>query len=317
MNVRPSDCGPFAVVLFLSLFTTGCAAVSGTGASSLVFQSYDLPGTLDSNVVIHAVERSFAHTLMAPPRITEGSVPSPLPTMPANFRVEQRRMYLDRLGVVSIPHVVCPQSMAILHGFVADAPDYPGLHSYTGCIQLYAGGYRVHIVDNMMMVSGNQDVPTPPKGIKQNSAVDLVSRVAQTLVEEVSEARLVPISDTQGLATSLLQVPPMVSEDLAPSSEQTESSIPVLLKEPAISRREPQEKGAMSSFPLVCLAPRGGVATVRSQPGGGTVVGTLQPGSVVAVGEPVDSTYVHVEEGGGPIGWVTLSEVKRLPCPIG
>src|SRR5207249_8175417 len=34
--------GPFAVVLFLSLFTTGCAAVSGTGASSLVFQSYDI-----------------------------------------------------------------------------------------------------------------------------------------------------------------------------------------------------------------------------------------------------------------------------------
>jgi hypothetical protein len=141
-----------AFVIFLGLFMTGCA--SSTGA--VVFRSYDLPTHLDSNVVIHAVERSFSQALQAPSRIDEGKIPSPLPTVPAQFVVEQHRVHLDRIGVVTMPHVVCPESMAVVHGFASDSKKPPVLRAYTGCIQRYVGGYRVNIVASAM-ASGNQE----------------------------------------------------------------------------------------------------------------------------------------------------------------
>ena len=300
----------FLLVLFLSWFTPGCASIPGTGASSVAFQSYDVPGKLDSNAVIRAVERSFIHTLGTLPRVIEGSVPSSLPDTPANFAVEDRRVRLDRLGVVSIPHVVCPLSMATMHGFIANTPEAPGLHSYTGCIQLYAGGYRIHIVDSMI-VPGSQTALTPSQETEVNFGEELVARIAQALVEQISEARLVLVSRTQGSARPLIQTPGTVSMNSAPSLGEVQE---VQTVSPPGGD---QEQGGSPSFPLVCLAPKHESATVRSQPGAGRVVRMLQPGSVVAVAEAVDATYFRVEPEEGTTGWVNRSDVKRLPCPIG
>ncbi len=319
MNAWALVHGRLAVAIFLGLLIAGCASSAGTGGGSVVFRSYDLPAHLDSNVVIHAVERSFSQALQAPPRIDEGKVPSPLPTAPAQFMVGQRRVHLDRIGVVTMPHVVCPESMAVLHGFASDPQGPPDLRAYTGCIQLHAGGYRVNIVASAM-ASGDQGRLTSSGQSRPNSenvGEDMVSQIARVLVEQVSEARLVPASHAQEVTAFALQAPATASKHPASSLGETGTSFPNLLKEPTVSRLRPREGRALPSSPWVCLAPKRESITVISQPGEGSVVGTLHSGAVLIAAEPVHFSYFRVETEEGPIGWVNRSDVERLACPIG
>ena len=77
------------------------------------------------------------------------------------------------------------------------------------------------------------------------------------------------------------------------------------------------ERSAVAALPLVCLAASKASAPIRSERGGGRIVGELEPGSVVAVMEPADPSYfwVHTEE--QQTGWVDHVDVKRLRCPVG
>jgi hypothetical protein len=88
-----------------------------------------------------------------------------------------------------------------------------------------------------------------------------------------------------------------------------------MLWEPTSPALHPQR--ALAALPLVCLAPKDHAAILQSQPGGGKVVGTVKLGSILAVAEPLDTSYFKVESERGPAGWISLSEVERLPCPVG
>lgn len=310
--------GRISFVLCLGLLMTGCASVSRTEISSVALRSYDLPVNLDSNAVLHAVKSSFSQVLESAPRIIEGSVPSPLPAMPAHFAVEHRRVYLDRLGVVDVPQVVCPESIALLYGLAAPTQERPNLHTYAGCIQLYAGGYRVHIVASTL---GSEDQESLMSrlgtGSKPgNSDEDIVLRIAQALVGQISEARLVDASHSQGVMVHVTQPPVAASRPPASASRVEARSSSNLLKESTVGGSEPREEGALPGSPWVCLAPRRESITVRSQPGG-EVVGMLHSGSVLTAAEPVQLSYFRIETEEGPIGWVSRADVKRLPCPIG
>ncbi len=277
--------------LIMSLFFTGCGSISGTHSRTIVSQSYDLPSTLEANAVIRAVERAFARNLAMPPRIVEGSVSTPLPPVPARFRVENRQMYLDRLGLVSAPRVNCPESMAVVHAFVVEAGGSSSLQSYTACIQLYAGGYRVSLVAGRMVLEGLGDV-AGPTDLEQKSGP--LSRIAQALRDQFSEMQLVPDS----------QVPESVDvASLAPSAEQSDV---------IHSARD-----AVSTFPLVCLVPSRESASVKSARGDGHVIKILDARSIMAVPEPIDPAYYRVNTEDGMAGWVNRSDVRRLPCPIG
>lgn len=301
MNV-PAVLPRLVLMLSLGLLTTGCATLAGPPeGASVAFQSYDLPGTLDSNAVIQAVARAFTQALGTQPRVREGSVPPRLPAEPARFSVKQHSLRLPRLGVAWIPRVVCPQYMAVVEAVVADAGEGFTPHRYTGCIQAYAGRYSVQLVDGRMALEGRSSDRLP-------ASSDALSRIGRSILEQVAGARL----RERGRQ-------PAASEDREQPTTPTATSLQAASGERPLSVTTTTDgpNSSVPSSPLVCLAPRHESATVRAQPGAGPVVAVLVADSLTAVAEPVDASYVRVETEQGVAGWVNRSDVRRLPCPIG
>lgn len=297
-----------ALALFMSVFITGCASIPGTQSHAIVSQSYDLPGTLEANAVIRAVEQAFTTTFSKPPGIAEGSVPATLPVKPAPFTVEDRLVHLDRLGVVSIPEVVCPASMAVVRTLEAVPSESSGPHSYIGCIQVYEGGYRVHFVESVMSVLERRDSPPGAMESGAKSGADRLVLLAQALRDQIAEARVV--DEPRVLeSTARTDRKPATAEQEAPLASPPEQS--------ATTHATYREEEAVSTVPLVCLSPRRESAPVRAARGEGHVITVLESGSVLAVAEPVDASYFRVQIEDGTAGWVNHSDVRRLPCPIG
>lgn len=300
----------------LTLFVTGCASFFETTPRAVLFQSYDLPSTLEANTVIRSVERAFLRTFAKPPRIIEGRVLSPLPATPAPVTVEERHMHLERLGMVSVPGVVCPDGMAIVQALAADMSESSGPHNYTGCIQRYAGGYRVSLIDSGMVVGGHETrIESRDSG--PTSGPDLLSRIAQALREQISEVRLVADSHALESGTSVWRTDAKSSVTLERTTGEPVMSLDSPPERSVASHSEYRERDVASVLPLVCLAPRYESAPVRAARGEGHVLTMLDSGSTMAVAEPVDATYFRVETEDGMAGWVNRSDVRRLPCPIG
>ncbi len=286
------------LLLGLSLIAASCTSLAAFSDPMQVSQSYDLPNDLDPNAVIHVVERSFAQVLLAAPRIVEGAMPSPLPARPLRFTLNARTTYLDHLGSVLIPSVTCPQHLAVISAWPAHSDDIGTVHHYTACIQPYAEGYRVTIIVSTPRVQ--HPLRSEPKG----EYFAPVSHIAQALFEEITLTRVpsLPVSPSH-IAHASGGVASLEKEDTA------------LVRERSSPAFRPQR--ALAALPLVCLAPKDHAAILQSQPGGGKVVGTVEVGSILAVAEPLDTSYFKVESERGPAGWVSGSEVTRLPCPVG
>ena len=308
----------FSLALILSaLLASGCAVIPVTERSAVEFRSYDLPDRLDFNTVIRAVELAFVQTLATTPRIIEGSVLSPLPARPTHFTVEDRRVHLERLGLVTIREVGCPGSLAIMHAWVADHSESQGIRRYTACIQLYAGAYRVHLIDSRL-VSKSSDSLTGLAETGLKPLPSLLPRVAQAFVAHIKVAREV----THSLMTESFPSDWKADDEasIAPSpsiGNRVPSTVPLpeISGGSTVGRRSDQDGVATS--PLVCLAPRHEAAAVRTQHGRGIVIQVLEQGSLVAVDESVDAAYFRVMTTEGLAGWVNRSDVRRLPCPIG
>ena len=289
MRIHRSVKRGVALVL-LGMLAVGCASMTDPRASGVVFHSFDLPESLEPHQVIHGVEEAFARTLQVPLKRTEGSVQSPLPASPPDFRVEYRHVRLDQLGVVLLPRIVCPENMAMVSGYAATPFAILGLQAYAGCVYQYAGGYHVHIVA-METGSGETAEPSSP-GSASNTSAEHASLLAKTFVELVPGARLVRAST------------------LTPSD--------MIVRHPADSpATKSEEQELPAAVPLLCLGPAGESLAVHSQPGGGTVLKKLGPGTILTVAEPVDSAYFRVSIEGGHRGWIHRSDVRRLLCPIG
>lgn len=318
MITRPLPAHWFSLALILSaLVTSGCVFVPVTGGSPVEFQSYDLPDRLDPNTVIRAVELAFVQTLATTPRIIEGSVLSPLPRRPIPFTVEDRRVHLERLGMVTIREVECPGNLAIMHTWVADHSESQGLRRYTACIQLYAGAYRVHLIDSRM-VSKSRDGLTGPAETGLKSLPSLLPRVAQAFVAHVKVAREV----TNSLATESFpsdwQADEQASVAPPPSTGKlVPAAVPLSETSGGTSVARRSDRDVVTASPLVCLAPRYEAAAIRTQYGRGKVIQVLERGSLMAVDESVDAAYFRVMTTEGLSGWVNRSDVRRLPCPIG
>ena len=284
-----------ALLLGLPLVATSCLSLEAVDAPAQVSRSYDLPKDLDPNAVIHAVEQSFTHALSTAPRTVEGAVPSPLPARPLPFTLDSRTARLDHLGSVLIPSVTCPQHLATISAWPANPDSLGNVHHYTACIQPYAEGYRVTIIVSTPHVRNDltgKDDDAP------------VSRIARVLLKEISLV--------QGHAASALE--PGIFHATERDVVRTYQGN-ALLSARHSAPLPPLH--APAALPLVCLAPKDHAATLQSQPGGGKVLGTVEMGSVMAVDEPVDTSYFKVETERGSAGWISRSEVTRLPCPVG
>src|SRR5512143_1984876 len=136
MITRPLPSRWYSLILCWALLAGGCVSIPETvpvtGDSPVVFQSYDLPDTFNFNTVIQAVEMAFAHTLATTPWIVEGSVLSPLPARPVPFTVEERRVHLERLGVVTIHEIGCPGFLVSVFAFFSVLFESTGSYLYIG-----------------------------------------------------------------------------------------------------------------------------------------------------------------------------------------
>ena len=321
MITRPLPSRCFSLILCWAVLAGGCASIPETGPvtgdSPVVFQSYDVPDTLDFNTVVHAVELAFVHTLATTPWIIEGSVLSPLPSRPASFRVEERRIHLERLGVVTIHEVGCPGSLASVHAWVAGRSEYSVPHRYTGCIQLYAGAYRVELIDSSLVLKSSHSLLGSGEP-RLKSDPNLLPRLAGAFLEQVKEAR----EATNSRAPESFPFDRRTYERASMGPDQ--SARERALSFPALSEKSTgglfareRGQGVVATSPLVCLAPRYEAAAVRTQHGGGPVIQVLERGSLTVADESVDAAYFRVKTTEGLAGWVNRSDVRRLPCPVG
>jgi hypothetical protein len=317
MITRPFPRHWFSLILFCALLAGGCVSIPVTGESPVAVQSYDLPDTLDFNTVIQSVERAFAQTLATTPWIVEGSVLSPLPDRPASFTVEERQVHLERLGIVTIHEVGCPGSLATVHAWVAHHSESSVPHRYTGCIQLYAGAYRVQLIESRLVLKSSGGLPgSVENGLKPHP--NLMPRLAQAFLEQVAEAREVTNAQTPESSPSGRPTDDKATIGQDPSARERVPSFPALSETSAGSSfARGQGRDVVTTSPLACFAPRHEAAAVRTQQGGGTVIQVLDQSSLMAVAEPVDAAYFRVKTTEGLAGWVNRSDVRRLPCPIG
>jgi hypothetical protein len=283
------------LLLALPFVATSCLSLAMVDAPTQVSRSYDLPKDLDPNAVIHAVEQSFTHALSIAPRTVEGAVPSPLPARPLPFTLNTRTASLDHLGSILIPSVTCPQHLATISAWPANPDSLGNVYHYTACIQPYAEGYRVTII-----------ISTPHGGSELTGEDDdaTASRIAKVLLTEVS---LVQSHVASALEPAIFHA---TGRDVVRAPQ--ENALPPERHSAAL-----RPLHASAAIPLVCLAPKDHAAMLQSQPGGGKVIGTMEMGSVTAVDEPLDTSYFKVETERGSAGWISRSEVTRLPCPVG
>jgi hypothetical protein len=258
---------------------------------------------MDSNVIIRILEDSFLRTLKAPPTITEGAMPTPMPLAPSGFLVEYNVLTLDRLGAVRFPHVVCPHSLAMIEGLHGGSR---AVYRYAACLQAYRDGYRVHLVETRTTLAHNDSTPS-----SSASSSNLLEHLVNRMIEGLSHARL---------ALTFHETTPVESEDtLRALSDANRSSLVPSTQAPApgtLHSHEPElDMEAIS--PLVCLALDRSEVVVRSSPGEGHVIGTLR--SELALGEntPLDGAYVRIRTEQGLAGWVKKSDLHWSPCPIG
>ena len=261
-------------ILFL---LPGCASRPAS-----VVNAYEVPVTVDLKQVMDVVEQSTAQVLGRPVTVTEGTLPAVLPLVARPALVERTRRTLDGLGVVVIPHLRCPGSIATVEKLTAGPS---GLRLVAACISPTRTATVIQLVEATA---------------EEERTSSVVSAVGHRLLERLSGGRSVerPIVVT-GMG-GLLPESHLVAEG-----------------DGAITSRAQGAAPGFTAVPLVCFVPRTPSLSVQTGPAGGMTVETLKTELIVDVESPINTGYVHVETQDGVAGWVKRSEVRWTPCPIG
>lgn len=308
----------FPLILLCSLLIHACTTVPDARPPIVNSASYDFDDTIDSQIIIQAVEHTFRQVLHTTPRVIEGELPSRLPSKPMGVYIQDRHFDLERLGTVSVAEVVCPDSLATIQAWVPAHPVSRGLHRYTGCIQPYAGAYRVNLVENLTAIAvTDAEAKVAPVGTEHPS--NLLHELTRTLMDQVRERPSRTATDLTRPVALNSGGPLKNVKD--PASMKTGGRAPLLASLPDRpfnnAPAAPLEENLIASAPLVCLTPRHGAALVRSEQGAGVVLQILDRRALVAVPEPVNAGYFLVRTSEEQAGWLSREDVRRMPCPIG
>jgi len=295
-----------ALLLGFTSLVAGCASVTASVESDALpaaSKAYDLPINVDPNAIIRILEDSFLRVLKAPPTVTEGAMPTPIPLTPSGFLVEHKVLTLDRLGAVGFPHVVCPHSLAMIEGLHGGSQT---VYRYAACLQPYRDGYRVYLVETQAALTHDGPTPSPSA-----PASDLLMHLTDIVIEGLSLARVASTLHGEVTAESEEQLREVRSVDRDSMDPTKQAPAFRALK----SHETEPEVEAIS--PLVCLVLDRNEVVVRSSPGEGRVIGTLT--SELALGEntPLDGAYVRIRTEQGLAGWARRSELHWSSCPIG
>lgn len=314
---RSIGCCLFAL-LMIGHAIAGCAVTPRsapiTVAVKSVVRSYDLLDAVDATAIIRAIEAAFIQTLHLQPKTSQGEVPSSLPSVPPDFEVEHRVMPLDHLGLVDIPHVECPGSLAVIHEITVGG-SLSGLNAYAACLYLYQRGYRVRFVS--IETDAENHSADPRHSDEPSVEMTQLSVLGQALVQLLPETILIDASEESTLVKGEL-----------PSSDEKPLSVPpglgaVRSAPPrADSPNTKNDQGSQFERPvaavaLACFGPARGATVIRSQDHGEKVLEILSPGALIVVPETLHYAYLQVKTSEGVTGWVRRSDVQRVPCPVG
>jgi hypothetical protein len=271
------DKGLCTLVLVSLFLLSGCA-----GRPASVVNAYEVPVTVDLKQVMDVVEQSTAQVLGRPVTITEGALPAVLPFVASPAVVERTRRTLDGLGVVVIPHIHCPGSIATVEKLLAS---HSGLRIVAACIS----PTQTATVIQLMKASAEEG--------RTSSAI---SSVGQVLLERLSGGRSIerPIVVT-GMG-GFLQESHFVAKGDGANTSMAPGAAP-----------------GFTAVPLVCFAPRTLFIAVQTGPDDSMTMDALKTELIVNVESPINTGYVHVETRDGVAGWVKRSDVRWTPCPIG
>ena len=175
-----SDFGFCALSLASILLLSGCASTS----ASLV-NSYEVSATVDLKEVMDIVEQSTARVLGNPVTVTEGTMPAVLPRAASPVMVERRHRVLEGLGVVVIPHVHCPGSVATVEKLMAGNA---GLRVVTACISPTRTTTIIQLVE---AATDEGRTLTPAAASSEPRKPSAISSVGQLLLERLSGGRSV------------------------------------------------------------------------------------------------------------------------------
>jgi hypothetical protein len=247
-----------------------------------VVNAYGVPVTVDLKQVMDVVEQSTAQVLGRPVTVTEEALPAVLPVVASPAVVERTRRTLDGLGVVVIPHVHCPGSIATVEKLMAG---HSGLRIVAACISPTQTATVIQLVEATA---------------EEERTSSAISPVGAMILERLSGGRSIerPIVVT-GMG-GLLPESKLVAEG-----------------EEAITRMAQGAAPGFTAVPLVCFAPRTPSLEVQTGPEGSMTMDTLRTELIVNVESPINTGYVHVETRDGVAGWVKRSDVRWTPCPIG
>ena len=291
-HLDASDFGFCAVSLAGIFLLSGCAS---TPAS--VVSSYEVPATVDLKQVVDIVEQSTARVLGSPVTVTEGTMPSVLPLAASPAIVEQRRRILEGLGVVVIPHVDCPGSIATVEKLMAGNS---GLRMVAACISPARTATFIQLVE---AIADEEWTLTPAAASSEPPKSSAISSVGRLLLERLSGSRSVASPAAVTEVVGFLSESHIVAEE-----------------DGAAKSRRSKVQGAgpgSTAVPLVCFVPRTQSISIQTDPDSSMAADTLNTELIVDVESPISTGYVHVETREGVAGWVKRSDLRWTPCPIG
>ncbi|BFU96069.1 MAG: hypothetical protein NTNFB02_27910 [Nitrospira sp.] len=295
-----------ALLLGFATLVAGCASWRSPVESDVppaALKAYDLPGDVDPNAMIRVLQDSFLRVLKAPPTVTEGAMPTPVPLVPSGVLVESRVLTLHRLGAVNFPHVICPHSLAMIEGLRGVSQT---VYRFTACIQPYRDGYRVHLIETRAALAD--------EGLTQSRTVP-----ASDLLVDLAESVMKALPLTQAALSLHGEATAESARPLRAIRDADRDSIDPAKQTPTRETFESHEIGyhVEAISPLVCHVPERSGVVIRSSPGEGPVVGTL--GSEFALGEhtPLDGAFLRIHTEQGLAGWVQKSDLRWSPCPVG
>lgn len=291
-HLNASDFGFCTISLASILLFSGCAS---TPAS--VVTSMEVPATVDLKQVMDIVEQSTARVLGGPVTVTEGTMPSVLSLVASPATVERRRRVLEGFGVVVIPHVYCPGSIATVETLMAGDS---GLRIVAACISPTRTATVIQLVE---ATADEERTLIPLAASSEPPKSSAILSVGHLLLERLSGGHSI------GNPAAVTEVSGFLPEShLVAEEEGTARS----------RHSNVQGAGAGSTaVPLVCFAPRIQSISVRTASGSSIAVDTLNTELIVGVESPINTGYVHVETHEGVAGWVKRSDLRWMPCPIG
>lgn len=261
-------------ILFL---LPGCASRPAS-----VVNAYEVPVTVDLKQVMDVVEQSTVRVLGGPVTVTEGALPAVLPLVASPALVERTRRTLDGLGVVVIPHIHCPGSIATVEKIMAGPS---GLRIVAACISPTRTSTVIQLVEATA---------------EEGRTLSAISSVGHMLLERLSGGRSIERPIVVTGTGGLLPKSHLVAEGDGAITSMAQGAAP-----------------GFTAVPLVCFVPRTPSLSVQTGPDDSRTVDTLKTELIVDVESPINTGYVHVETRDGVAGWVKRSDVRWTPCPIG